>query len=213
MRLNRGVFCFILILFFSGLVFAHQPRLVYDEDNVFEKISNPEISQAFYGELKGEKDYYFIQSEKEFNLYLNILSPDIKNSRTDFSVEIFSDIGNFTLKNNSWEKFYEEFGGDSYLRGSEFEKVVPKGFYLIAVSNPNNSGRYSLAVGKIESFPLGESFKAVYSVLRLKHAFFDKSYFAFFQGIIGKAVLFIILLVSLILFLIKRIFLSKKKKK
>jgi hypothetical protein len=187
--IKKSIFIFLIVLISIQLVCAHQPRLVYDKVYVYEQVYNPEISQAFYGELKGLPDYYFINSTKDFDLYLNILAPDITGARTDFSVKIFSGIGNFTLSNQQkWEKFYEEFGGDNYLRGSEFEKNVTEGIYIIEVSNSDNLGRYSLAIGKIESFPLDEALKSIYSVFRLKHDFFNKSYFAFFSGLIGKGV-------------------------
>ena len=207
--IKKSIFIFLIVLISMQLVSSHQPRLVYDKASVYEQINNPEISQAFYGELKGQSDYYFINSEKDFDLYLNILAPDINGARIDFSVKIFSSIENFTLSNQQeWERFYEEFGGDSYLMGPEFEKNVTRGIYLIEVSNPDNLGRYSLAVGKIESFPLNEALKSIYSIFRLKHDFFNKSYFAFFEGLIGKAIgiMFLVLIAIAvgIVFLVKR---------
>ena len=210
--IKKSIFIFLIVLISMQLVCSHQPRLVYDEISVYEQINNPEVSQAFYGELKGQPDYYFINSTKDFDLYLNILAPDITGARTDFSVKIFSDMENFSLSNKQeWEKFYEEFGGDSYLMGPELEKNVTRGVYIIEISNSDNLGRYSLAVGKIESFPLGEALKSIYSVFRLKHDFFNKSYFAFFSGLIGRGVgilflVFIAIAVGIIL-------LAKKSRK
>ena len=208
--IKKSIFIFLIVLISMQLVCSHQPRLVYDKASVYEQVYNPEISQAFYGELKGQSDYYSINSEKDFDLYLNILAPDINGARTDFSVKVFSETENFTLSNQQeWSRFYEEFGGDSYLMGPEFEKNVTRGIYLIEVSNPDNLGRYSLAVGKIESFPLNEALKSIYSILRLKHDFFNKSYFAFFQGLIGKAIgiMFLVLIAIAvgIVFLVKRL--------
>jgi hypothetical protein len=203
----------LIFIFLFGLQFisAHQPRIIYDKTNVYENILNPEISQAFYGELRGNPDYYFINSTSDFVLYLNILSPDINNARKDFSFEIFSKNGNITVNGTNWKKFYEEFGGDNYWKGPEFEKNVSTGFYIIEITNPENEGRYSLAVGKIESFPFGESVKAIFSVIRLKHDFFNKSYFAFFEGIIGKMIGGIFLITAFIIWLV--IFLVKRHKK
>ena len=212
---NKLIFILIFIFLFGfQFISAHQPRIVYDKTNVQENIFNPEISQAFYGELKGNPDYYVINSNSDFNLYLNILSPDINNTRKDFSFEVFSKNGNFTISGTNWTLFYEEFGGDNYWKGPEFEKNVSAGIYTIEVTNPGNEGRYSLAVGKIESFPLGESLKSIYAIFRLKHDFFNKSYFAFFEGIIGKMVggifLIIALIIGLVIFFVKK---SKKKRK
>jgi hypothetical protein len=197
----------LIFVFILGIQFvsSHQPRIVYDKTNVYEEVYNPEISQAFYGELKGKSDYYVINSNSNFILYLNILSPDINNTKKDFYLKVYSINGNFTVNGTNWEKFYEEFGGDSYWKGPEFEKNVSAGFYTIEVTNPEDEGRYSLAVGKTESFTFIESLKSIYAILRLKHDFFNKSYFAFFEGIIGKIVggilLFFILLLSLIIFI------------
>jgi hypothetical protein len=205
--MKKTVLIFLLLLSLQ-FISAHQPRLVYDKINVYEKINNPEISQAFYGELKGNSDYFIINSESDFELYLNILSPDIKDTRKDFSLKVFSENDNFTVDGGDWKLFYEEFGGDSYWRGPEFEKNVSAGDYIIKVTNPENKGRYSLAVGKKESFPFNEALKSIYSIFRLKHDFFNKSYFSFFEGIIGKAFGIILIILIFILFLI--IFLAKK---
>jgi hypothetical protein len=51
-------------------------------------VQKPEISQAFYGELRGQEDVYEIKSDEAFLLYVNILAPNIEGSRTDFTVEI-----------------------------------------------------------------------------------------------------------------------------
>jgi len=215
----KKFFIFLIAVFISmQFICAHQPRLIYDKTSpVYEQVYNPEISQAFYGELKGNPDYYFINSTKGFDLYINILAPDIAGARTDFSVKIFSVMENFTLNNSQeWKSFYEEFGGDRYLMGPEFERNVTSGIYLIEVSNLNNSGEYSLAIGKIESFPLNEALKSIYSIIRLKHDFFKKNYFAFFEGIIGKGVglLFLVLITIIlgVLLVLKKIRNRKKKK-
>jgi len=200
---------FLLILFSFSLVCAHQPRYVMNQNNIL--VNNPEISQAFYAELQGESDYYSINSNKPFELYVNILAPESGN--TNFKVIISKE--NETLEsaiilngeNHSWNKFYEEFAGDTYLRGPEFEKNVSEGKYLIKVFNENNTGKYSLAIGKLEVF----SIKDLFSLFRIKHDFFGKSYFAFFQGIIGKSILFLILVFILIILIIYKIIKKKKR--
>jgi len=179
--MKRGVFVLgIVILFFLflGSVSAHQPRLVYDglssADNPFV-INNPEISQAFYGMLKGQPDYYTISETEGFELYLQILAPDVSNARTDFVAEIvFDDKIIILKKNESWDKFYEEFAGDNYLNGPETELSTEPGKYVIKVSNTGNEGKYVLVVGKIESFPFNEIIKTYINLPRLK-MYFEKS--------------------------------------
>jgi len=65
--------------------FGHQPRIVSEE---VTQIENPEVSQAFYAELKGKPDYYQIKSEEPFKLYVGILVPDLEGIDKDVSAEI-----------------------------------------------------------------------------------------------------------------------------
>jgi len=194
-------------------------------------ISNPEISQAFYGELKGEYDYYTINSVVPFNLYLQIVVPGLQDSRKDFVFDIYApsrlengttdverlgQLDGYSFKN--WTKFYEDFGGDNYLSGPEFDMNVSAGEYKIVVHSYANSsnytglepnkGKYTLVVGKAEKFSL----KDILVLPKIKHDFFGKSYFAFFEGIIGKAVGVLLLAVILIVLLIVWVFRRFKKK-
>ncbi len=175
-----------LLLF--GIIFGHQPRLVLQKDLAFNyplTIQSPEISQAFYGELTGSSHFYQIISDKDFNLYLNILVPDIKGARTDFSVEVSN--GKTIILNGkgfAWERFFEPFGGDYYRKGPEFKARIEKGSYLIRVYNDDRQGKYVLAVGEIESFPPKEMIKAFLAMPRLK-TFFNKSPFTAYFNRIG----------------------------
>ncbi len=128
----------ILILFLSiSLASAHQPRIVSKE---LTQIENPEVSQAFYGELKGAPDYYQISADTSFKLYVGILVPDIKGIDKDVSAEISI---HSKYKNNedeeeyanneeeklflldgldfNWQHYYEEFAGDYYYYGPELK--------------------------------------------------------------------------------------------
>jgi predicted membrane protein len=60
------IFCFLAAMLLLGISFAHQPRLVSQtagEKPVAIQVQNPEISQAFYGELKGSVDTYEIDAK------------------------------------------------------------------------------------------------------------------------------------------------------
>lgn len=205
-----------IILFFALFlsicaVNAHQPRLdTGTVTNISNPIivENPEISQAFYGNLKGSPDYYQITSNKPFQLNLNILvpaSPGLGGSLP--SVEVTDSSGGIILTlngtNSTWTPYFEEFGGDYYLKGPEATKNVPAGEYIIKVFNENNQGKYSLAVGKIEAFPADESLKAIINLPILKEQFFGKQVtllFLEFLGIIlalgSTMVLFVMLIKS-----------------
>jgi len=205
----RKFLFFLLSLFLVNSLIstssAHQPRIVYQKQ--ISQINpiiviNPEISQAFYAELKGQPEYYTVSSDKEFNLYVRILSPNITDAKKDFSVEIIKDASVIALLNGysfTWTEFYEPFVGDDYWQGPEFEKHQPKGEYLIKVYNPDNRGKYVLVVGQAESFPLNESLKLFVSLPKLKH-YFGKSGFTAFLNLVGLFWLIQLIILSLIVF-------------
>ena len=214
---------FILIIVFLlsiSIVSAHLPRLVYNLDLNKDPwiIKNPEISQAFYGNLKGIPDYYIINSDKEFELYVGILSPDINRADKDFSVEIYSKEGNYTLNglNFTWKSFYEEFGGDNYFSGPEIDKNVSAGEYIIKVYSPDNQGKYSLAIGKIESFTFSETIKTYIKLPLMKSQFFEKSPLTAYFNILGIFLLVmivsIVVIVLILRWIIKKVMKKNKKR-
>ncbi|MDD2731544.1 MAG: hypothetical protein PHW33_05495, partial [Candidatus Portnoybacteria bacterium] len=97
---------------------------------------------------------------------------------------------------SAWTRFYEKFAGDWYWQGPEFERTVSAGVYEMEVSSPDNIGKYVLAVGKEEKFPLEETLKTISSLPELKTDFFNKSVFSSFFNLVG---LFVSLATLLIL--------------
>lgn len=193
---------------------AHQPKLIFDVKEI--EVLEPEVSKAYYDELEGNPVDYLIDSEEDFNLYVNILVPDIEGVQTNYLVEIFEDESPlFTLYPDSqeWEKFYEPFGGDDYLMGPEFEQQVEAGEYSIKVSNPANSGKYVLAIGKKESFPFLESVKMIFTLPKLKTEFFEKSFFSVFYNLVGLFLLGFIIVVVGLIFVIYKIYARYRSKK
>ena len=163
---------------------AHQPRIVEDE---ITEVKNPEISQAFYGELDGRPELYRITMDREFELYLGILVPDIENIDKDVGFTVYKDgeiLWNFDGLEHEWIYFWEEFAGDGYFDGPELRSnekpeypkgiMVDGGTYEIKVYSPDNIGKYVLAVGTIESFPLDETINAIKTIPKLKSDFFGK---------------------------------------
>jgi hypothetical protein len=59
------------------------------------------------------------------------------------------------------------------------------GSYEIHVSSPDNQGKYVLAVGAVEAFPLPELIKTYAVLPRLKSEFFEKSPFSAYNNIMG----------------------------
>lgn len=223
------IFAFLSILFIPVLVLAHQPRLA--ESNFIE-VQNPEISQAFYGELKGEPVYYKIDSSEPFNLYVGILVPDILNIDKDVSAEIYLEkdgqkelLALLDGLNHDWPAYHEEFANDNYFWGPEFEAKdaegsIPKGrnveagVYLVKVFSPDNQGKYVFVVGEKEEFPAGEIINTIKVLPKLKSDFFGKSAWSAFFNRIGLFLIIplaiIVVVLVLIIFVVRK--LSKIKK-
>lgn len=198
------------LLFFFFSLTAHLPRLV--SENSLENpviVTDPEISQAFYGRLTGKPDYFKIQSSQLFKLYVNILVPEVMGARIDFVADIFRDQTQImTLKDAEWTHFYEHFAGDNYIRGPEFEQWVDSGAYVIKISNEDNLGAYILAIGKKEWFTPSEILNTYRLLPYIKEEFFHKSpltaYFNLFTLLlVGMVVLVISLAAPFIHYIVK----------
>ncbi|MBI5459771.1 hypothetical protein [Methanobacterium sp.] len=193
--INLGLIAVILVLLLASIpmVSAHQPRLntetaVSTQNPII--VDNPEISQAFYGELNGKPAYYQINSDKPFQLYVNLLVPTSPGQGGEFvSAEITDTSGNVVIflngTNSNWTPYFEEFGGDYYLKGPEATLEVPAGVYNIRVFNSQNQGKYSIAIGKNESFPANEAITALFTLPLLKEQFFGKLVTTLFFEILG----------------------------
>ena len=193
-------FLFLAVFFtVPGGASAHQPRLIYTQSGDIN-IVNPELSQAFYDELKGVPRDYFIDSSKDFELYLNLLVPDPENRKGRYSVDVFSltdgkpdlEVTSIDGTTFDWTEYYESFARDYYLKGPEFTQQVPAGKYKIEIYSKSNQGKYVLAVGKKESFDIQSILNIYWQVPLLKVSFFKTSVLQFFLtpfGIAGVGVL------------------------
>jgi len=188
----------IFIFLFLGLAFnvsAHQPRIIYTQTGDI-KISNPEVSQAFYDELKQKPREYFIDSDKSFDLYINLLVPEFENKDGRYSANVFL-IENgkekklFSLDGSAltWQEFYEPFGRDYYLKGPEIDKQVEAGKYKIEVFSKDNQGKYSLVIGKKEFFDAQSVLNIYWQLPMLKLTFFKTSVLEFFFTPFGIALI------------------------
>lgn len=212
----------VLVLAISmwiGFAFAHQPRLVFKQPiGQITQIQNPEDSQAFYGILSGQEDIYQIVADTGFLLYVNMVVPNMSGSRTDFTVDIIEgDTAVYTRLDGKWfvwTDFFEPFGGDSYLQWPSREKLVGSDIYTIRVNTPDNQGKYSLAIGKRENFPIKEIINTYKVMPELKMAFFDKPWYMIFWSRVGLFLLWVIItLVVLIWAVIKGIIYIRQRKK
>ncbi|BDZ66767.1 hypothetical protein GCM10025860_02150 [Methanobacterium ferruginis] len=188
------IILFVFILFLSlHTLSAHQPRLDTGKTVSIENpiiVENPEISQAFYGQLNGEPVYYQINSDKPFQLYVNLLVPTSPGQGGELvSAEVTDASGNIVMylngTNSTWTPYFEEFGGDYYLKGPEATLEVSAGTYNIKVFNSQNQGKYSIAIGKIEAFPANEALTALFTLPLLKQQFFAKPITTLFFEFVG----------------------------
>jgi hypothetical protein len=183
MRIYTRAFVF---LFVAGTAFAHQPRLVGDRPSI--EVRDPEISQAFYARLAGDPQTYTIRIEVPLRLYVNILVPDVQGIETDYEAvisRVAADrdeiLARLDGRAYEWRPFYEPFGGDRYKLGPEYDELVPPGTYVVIVTSPDNLGKYVLAVGKVEKFPLGEMVRTIFTLPKLKKYFGKSPLTAFFN--------------------------------
>jgi hypothetical protein len=183
---------FLVLVLLSGFALAHQPRF---PDQGMTEVRNPEVSQAFYAELKGEPDLYCITDEDSFQLYVQLLVPDIPNVTRDYMAEVFTrtDSGRqFIAKLDGpaaeWTEFYEPFAGDNYFTGPEFSTRVGPGDCFVEVTSPDNLGKYVLVVGQAESFPPGEIVRTLGMMPKLKKDYFGKPAYTACFNYIGACI-------------------------
>jgi len=159
----------ILMLFFASFsVLAHQPKLINYSPSLNNplQVVDPEISKAYYSELKGNAHYYKITSNKEFLFYAGILSPKVNDSYKWLSLDVLDKDRNTIYQadgsNFDWKAWYEPYARDYYWKGPEIGMdtngefktsfALKAGTYTIKVYNEDNLGHYSLAVGEAEFF-------------------------------------------------------------
>lgn len=180
------------------LASAHQPRLV---EGPSIEVPLPEVSKVYYGTLSGSPHIFHVASNKPFELYVNILVPDIAYQKTDVSAVIVRR-GSASLPlaliggtSGTWTPMFEEFGHDNYLQSGEYKAEAPAGEYDIWVSSAQNDSKYVLAVGEIESFSPKEIVNALVLVPQLKRDFFNGSPISFILSPFGVG--YIILMFAL----------------
>lgn len=187
MAVKGSMIIFLSIALFSlsgWSASAHRPVIVKDEASIQNPllVKEPEISFAYYGRLEGEPHYFKIQSSETFNLYVNILVPDFEPEgepvyHHDMSFEIIEAeriVYRAVGLEFQWKRFYEKYGRDHYYWGPEYDQKAEAGTYIIKVFNSGNSGKYSLAIGKIEKFTFPVFIGAMFKAQSLDRWFFKK---------------------------------------
>lgn len=219
--MNIAIYKKIILLFLvisslvPGLVFAHQPRIT---ESRLTQVLSPEVSKAYYGKLTGEPDVYVIQASEPFDLYVNVLVPDIAGQKKDVSAVVIKD-GNtdkpLAVLNGitfEWKKFYEPFGADSYWMGPEYKARAEAGTYEIRVQSTNNDSKYSLAIGQVEAFDGKEGLNALTIIPELKKNFFNVSPIGFIVSPFGYGLIVVMYLLAGIIGLAYRAVLKRVAK-
>lgn len=206
------LFTIITFLLAPSFVSAHQPRIT---ESRITQVSDPEISKAYYGELTGEPDVYVIKATEAFDLYVNVLVPDIAGQKKDVSATVLKDNKQITVldsTNFKWEQFYEPFGADTYWKGPEYEVRAEAGTYEIRVVSSANDSKYSLAIGEIEAFDGKEGVNALTVIPKLKKDFFNESPIGFIVSPFGWGLILIMYVFSAIVGLAYRLILKRVAK-
>jgi len=163
--------------------YGHQPRFIMDQhptrDNPV-RVEQPAISKAFYAELKDTAAYYKVILHDSLTFYMNLLVPDIDGFRDyRFSADLLDSAWNQIYRLDSgqtaWKPFYEKYGKDNYRIGPEARVPLKAGTYYLRVFNAAAAGRYALATGEKESFPLLEIWRTIRVMPKLKKQFFNKN--------------------------------------
>ena len=221
-------FLIIILIFYPLTIFAHQPKLIKDSLSLEKphRVISPEISKAYYAKLDGEPHYYKIQSEKEFLFYAGILSPKINEIYQWISIEVLDENKNIIYsgdgENFKWKAWYEPYARDWYWkgpeigteRGEEFKTsfTLDSGIYYIKVFSGNNIEHYSLVVGEAEFFGsnLWEQILTWTPIIFYIGPYMDIVHWQKFDISAYIPHIALLVLMSIIYFLIKKILFKKK---
>ncbi len=153
-----------LFLLLGGSAHAYVPEIITQESlHDITQITDPELSQAFFGELAGFPHTYEIHAEKPFTLYTQIRVPDIESSKNTVSGIIIKnkkkgrveEVARFLAKDAGWAVQEDDMIGEQYREGAMFEKELDAGTYRIEVHTPDNLEKYILRIGKNEDMNIG----------------------------------------------------------
>ncbi len=206
---KKLLFVLTICAFLPALASAHQPRIT---ESRLTTVPDPEVSKAYYAELTGEPDVYVINAPLPFDLYVGILVPDIESTKKDILAEVFKGdekIATIGGESATWKPYFEPFGQSNYFDGGEYKARAEAGVYTIKVSNGENTGKYSLAVGEIEAFDGKEGMNALSIIPDLKRDFFEESPISFILSPFGWGLVVIMYILSFIVGFIYRAILKK----
>ncbi len=182
----RGLVC--LLLFLTTPAMAHQPvagsGASYTLEAPFE-VKDPEVSKAIFAKLEGQPHFYRIVSTAPFRFYAGVTVPKIGECPLvqRFSFDVLDAEQKLIVAADGeafdWWPWYESFGKKWYWVGPEIgadfksDRVFAAGTYFIRVFNADNAGRYVLAVGDVESFPVDVIVKTMIILPDINREFWD----------------------------------------
>jgi len=181
----RAIACWMLLSVVPAT--AHQPVVNSESSTVntpFE-VNEPEVSKAIFAQLKGAAQYYRIASDVPFRFYAGITVPKIDGCPLDhrFSLDVLDkDLRLIVAADGErfdWWPWYESFGGKWYWVGPEIgshfkgNRQLEAGTYYLRVFNAEQAGRYVLAIGDIESFPIDVIARTLIQMPGINHDFWD----------------------------------------
>lgn len=210
-RLPKAIVLSFFIFFFAAnSALAHQPRILAG-DTI--QVADPEISKAYYATLGGQEHFYQINSDQPFDLYVNLLLPDIIGPQKEVSAIIKNPdgqiVGILGGSDAPWKIFFEPFGHDSYWQAQEYEVNAQAGKYEIVVLSPQNDAQYVLAIGKKENFNWAETYNALRVIPKIKRDFFHKSPADFILSPFGAGLIAVTFVAAFIFGLLYRLILKK----
>lgn len=177
-------------------------------------VAQPEFSKMFFGELAGTPATYAIYAEMPFQLYLNILAPDLPDARTDLTVRIDNARGEsiaiLEASSTPWQRWHEDLTGDAYLKGPLYQAELPAGTYKVTVANPANAGKYVLMIGDLQDIKLDTLPGIFRDIYLLKTDYLGKPWYAMFQGLIGKFLTALIVIILSVLVLVRLVSPSRR---
>lgn len=183
MKLRLVLFTFLII---SGFIPFHHAQ----------------ARQLEYGVLQGNPQVFRVKSDGISPLSLQILSPKISGTHTDFVARVTSMETNTVIATldgtlEPWNSVFEPLSGDYYWQGPALNTVIPKGIYIVTVSNTDNQGGYLVTTGETGGREPKEIIRTLAILPKIKQILFHESWLraVFNRSMIGisAGIIFLIL--------------------
>lgn len=157
-QIQRAFFLAGVFFLAPSFIFAYTSPIVrpVDQSEVL-KLSNPEVSQEFFGKLEGfPHTFEFTIAEKlPFKAVVSV--PDESTQKNDISIILVknqrrgvAEIERTRINDQSWDVVYNSMLAESFKNGGFLEGSLEPGTYKLEVSSPDNEGIFHLVWGTTE---------------------------------------------------------------